>query len=173
VQPALATEVQSAIALLEKTPGVLETLLHAAPSDILEWKPASERWSIHEVVAHLLDIEKLFLERVRRILQEDAPELPKYEPGSSLGGPGRDALDQLALLGRTRSELVALAKDAPASAAMRMGMHQELGTITLGQVLNELANHDLGHLRQIAELYRARVFYPNCGPFQRYSNPQP
>ena len=87
---------------------------------------------------------------------------------SSVGG-----VELLARFGALRNELVSLVKDAPASAATRVGMHEELGRVTLAQLLNELANHDLGHLRQIAELYRARVFYPNAGPFQRYSNPQP
>jgi hypothetical protein len=45
--------------------------------------------------------------------------------------------------------------------------------ITLSQMLNEWASHDLGHLRQIAELYRAHAFHPHAGPFQRYSNPKP
>jgi hypothetical protein len=40
-------------------------------------------------------------------------------------------------------------------------------------MLHELANHDLGHLRQIAELDRAHSFYPHAGPFQKYSNPKP
>jgi hypothetical protein len=48
-----------------------------------------------------------------------------------------------------------------------------LGNITLHQMLSEWASHDLGHLRQIAELYRARAFHPYAGPFQKYSNPKP
>jgi hypothetical protein len=40
-------------------------------------------------------------------------------------------------------------------------------------MLNEWANHDLGHLRQIAELYRANAFHPNSGPFMKYSSPKP
>jgi hypothetical protein len=43
----------------------------------------------------------------------------------------------------------------------------------LSEMLNEWANHDLGHIRQIAELYRARAFHPHSGPFMKYSNPQP
>jgi len=35
------------------------------------------------------------------------------------------------------------------------------------------ANHDLGHIRQIAELYRARAFHLYSGPFMKYPNPQP
>ena len=61
----------------------------------------------------------------------------------------------------------------PASAGARAGVRSELGTITLSEMLNEWANHDLGHLRQIAELYRAYAFHPHSGPFMKYSNPQP
>jgi hypothetical protein len=61
----------------------------------------------------------------------------------------------------------------PASSAGRTGQHAELGSISLSQMLHELANHDLGHLRQIGELYRGHSFYPNAGPFQKYSNPRP
>jgi len=48
-----------------------------------------------------------------------------------------------------------------------------MGTITLSEMLHGLANHDLGHRRKIAELYRAHSFYPFTGAFQRYSNPKP
>jgi hypothetical protein len=32
--------------------------------------------------------------------------------------------------------------------------------------MNEWAFHDLGHIRQIAELFRARAFFPVMGPLQ-------
>lgn len=162
------------MALLEKTPALLETLLLSAPPNVMDWKPSPERWSVREVLAHLVDIEKLYGERARRVLQEDTPLLPKFTPGGPmLDGPSADAIERLARFGTLRSELIALLKAAPASSAIRTGTHEELGTVTLAQLVNELANHDLGHLRQIAELYRARAFYPNAGPFQRYSTPQP
>jgi DinB family protein len=174
VQPALAPEMQHAVTLLEKTPVMLETLLLSASPNVLDWKPSPERWSIREVLGHVVDIEKLFVERVRRVLREDVPELAKFTPnGPLLGGPSADAIERMARFGTLRSELVGLLKGAPATAALRIGMHEELGPVTLAQLVNELANHDLGHLRQIAELYRARAFYPNAGPFQKYSNPQP
>ena len=174
MQPALAPELQPAVTLLEKTPAVLETLLLSTPPNVLDWKPSPERWAIREVLAHLVDIEKLFMERVRRILEEDTPHLPKFTPnGLLLGGPSADAIERLARFGTLRNELIGLLKGAPASAAARIGVHEELGRVTLAQLVNELANHDLGHLRQIAELYRARAFYPNAGPFQKYSDPRP
>jgi hypothetical protein len=34
--------------------------------------------------------------------------------------------------------------------------------------LNESAFHDLGHIRQVMELYRSHVFYPEMGAYRGY-----
>jgi predicted alpha/beta-hydrolase family hydrolase len=60
------------------------------------------------------------------------------------------------------------AKGATASAGTRTAVHSELSTSTLAQLLlHESAGHDLGPLRQIAELYRAHAFHARAGPFQK------
>jgi hypothetical protein len=153
MQPASARDMQPTISLLEKTPRLLETMLCDLPGELLHWKPAPERWSISEVLAHLSALEQVYAERA----------LVKYD----LAG------EHLALFTRTRRSTLALLVGLPASAGARAGVHSELGTITLSEMLNEWANHDLGHLRQIAELYRAYAFHPHSGPFMKYSNPQP
>jgi hypothetical protein len=48
----------------------------------------------------------------------------------------------------------------------RTGRHEELGILSCSQLLNEFAFHDLGHIRQVAELYRSHAFYPKMGVFQ-------
>ena len=61
----------------------------------------------------------------------------------------------------------------PAAVCARKGRHLEIGEITLGHLLNGWCFHDLGHIRQISELYRTRAFFTNMGNFQRYYNPKP
>ena len=164
---------QPPVSLLEKTPAILEALLRDVPADTLEWKPTADRWSISEVLEHLLAIEQLYGDRAKRIVVDNNPTLARYEE-----------LDHAQLRKKTArqylDEFVALRQahyffwhGIPSSAGSRTGVHPEMGAVTLLQLLNELAIHDLGHLRQIAELYRAKAFYPNAGPFQRYSNPKP
>ncbi|MGB7434335.1 MAG: DinB family protein [Candidatus Acidiferrum sp.] len=143
MQPLSPVPIQGPISMLEKMPALLELLLRDVPGEALEWKPAAERWSIAEVLGHLVMIEKLYGQRARRIVLETSPTLPKYDAGSE------------------------------ENAAKKSGRHAELGVITLSEMLHELANHDLGHLRQIAELYRAYSFYPHAGPYQKYSNLKP
>lgn len=176
MQTARASDLQPAISLLERTPDLLETLLGDVPADLSRWKPAPDRWSISEILAHLADIERLYSERVRSILAEDAPALRPYDQNvASASGvySGGSASEHLASFTALRRATVALLKSAGSSVGERTGKHAELGVVTLSQMLNELASHDLGHLRQIAELYRAHAFHPYAGPFQKYSNPKP
>jgi len=165
--------IQAPVSMLEKTPGLLELLLRDVPAEVLEWKPATERWSITEVLVHLLMIEKLYEQRARRMVIDESPVLAKYVPSSASDVPKKPPQQYLEEFAALRRAFVFFLHSVPSAAAARTGNHHEMGVITLSQMLHELANHDLGHLRQIAELYRAYCFYPHAGPFQRYSNPKP
>src|SRR6266852_3912398 len=171
-----ARDMQPAISLLEKTPRLLETMLCDLPGELLHWKPAPERWSISQVPAHLSALEQVYAERALRMVAEESPALVKYDLAGAVarGEYSRgSAGENLALFTRTRRSTRALLVGLPASAGARTGVHSELGTVTLAHMLNEWASHDLGHLRQIAELYRAREFHPHSGPFIKYSNLKP
>jgi DinB superfamily len=176
MQTSAVAHIRPAISLLEKTPVLYETLLADLPSDLLQWKPGPDRWSISEVLAHVAEIEKVYSGRVRRMVAEDSPAFQRYEPP----GPTDEATytrglaaEHLARFVTDRRAVVGLLKGLPAAAGARSGTHSELGVITVSQMLCEWASHDLGHLRQIAEIYRAHAFYPHAGPFQKYSNPKP
>jgi uncharacterized damage-inducible protein DinB len=171
MQPLSPAPIQAPISMLEKTPGLLELLLRDLPVEVLEWKPAADRWSITEVLGHMVMIEKLYEQRARRIVLEDSPTLAKHE--GPVEGQEKSARQHMEEFVPLRRAFVFYLHSVPAAAAGRAGQNAELGTVTLSQMLHELANHDLGHLKQIAELYRAHTFYPHAGPFQKYSNPKP
>jgi len=71
---------QPPVSLLEKTPTILEVLLRDVPPEVLDWKPAPERWSISEVMSHMLVIEHLYGERAKRIVVDEKPVMIKYVP---------------------------------------------------------------------------------------------
>ena len=176
MQPGSAIDVAPAVSLLGKTPQLLETLLGDLPGELLEWKPKPDRWSISEALAHLAALEQVYAERVRRIMAEDSPRLAKYDLDGAKARQeySRGSADEnLEHFTRLRRASLALLAGLPPSACVRIAIHSELGTITLAHLLNEWASHDLGHLRQVEELYRAHAFHPYSGPFMKYSNPQP
>src|SRR5208282_663896 len=59
MQPVQGLDSMPAIHQLEQTPIILEKMLHSAAPAILQWKPAAGRWSVSEVLAHLVDAEQM------------------------------------------------------------------------------------------------------------------
>jgi hypothetical protein len=173
MQPVSVVSIQAPIFLLERTPTILEILLRDLPQHLLLWKPAPDRWSIVEVLAHLNVIERLYKQRAKLIMLDNSPTLPKYVPSGEAEAEQKSGARHLEEFAALRRAFVFYLHSIPTAAGSRSGQHYEMGNITLSEMLHELANHDLGHLRQIAELYRAHSFYPYAGPFQRYSNPKP
>ncbi len=174
--PSDSIYLHNAISLLEKTPKVLETLLAGASDSTVIWKPAPERWSIAEVLAHLTEVEVRFNSRLQRIVGEDSPALESYfpPPGYPEANSVRNPADDLvAGFSDARSGTIAFLSMLPPTTGERTAVHPDLGPVTLADFLNAWAVHDLGHLRQITELYRAREFYPFAGPFRAYTTLRP
>jgi hypothetical protein len=165
------------IVTLEATPEILRGLLASVTEEQTQWKPAPDRWSIAEVLEHLSHVEAHgFRTRAEQMVNEDNPEVAIYDQEElSAAGQysGRDAEDSFDHFEEQREDNVAWLTSLPARVISRTARHQELGTITLGQLLNEWAFHDLGHIRQIAEIVRALVYYPNIGPFVKYYQVNP
>jgi hypothetical protein len=162
---------------LDTAPGLLELLLRAATEDVLAWQPAPDRWSIRDILAHLAEVEtRVMRVRARRLVEEDAPELASYDQNAaSLSGryATQDARASLERFRQEREASVTWLRTLPPESVERIGTHQDLGVITFGQLMHEWAFHDIGHLRQIAEVLRANAFWPHMGAFQRYYNINP
>jgi DinB family protein len=164
------------IPVLEQTPIIIEKILWSASDEQLQWKPAMDRWSISEVLAHLAEVEVVgFRERVQKMLDRENPKLEAYDQNAAYAagkysGKGREHLKNFC---HERDRSLSALRYVPAAMIARRGEHSAIGLITVGMLMNEWAFHDLGHIRQIAELYRTHAYYPSMGAFQRYYTPKP
>lgn len=158
------------LATLTQTPKILETMLAAAPRAAVGWKPNRKRWSISEVLAHLAHVEREgFRVRVEQFLK--GRPLGVYDQNAQAAAgtySGKKARQSLARFKRERARSLALLRRLPQGTLERRAQHPELGRVSLRQMLHEWAFHDLGHLRQVAELYRAKVYWPEMGGWQKY-----
>ena len=158
------------IQILEQTPGLLRNLLAPATREQLDWRPSAERWSITMVLAHLADVEvKGFRDRFKAMVGNDQPLLPRYDQLALFqSNADFDPYAEMARFEERRDRTIVFLKALPNGAGERGGRHEEFGAITVAQLLNEFAFHDLGHIRQIMELYRSHVFYTEMGPYQGF-----
>ncbi len=155
--------------LLEATPAILRGLTAEISDEDARWKPAPDRFSIAEVLAHLSHSEShCYGARVGRFLAEEMPELESDDAQMYLElYKDRDPAEELGRFEDQRKTNLELLRGLPADAGSRKAAHRAAGEITLSQMLHEWALHDLGHVRQIAELVRARKYLAGAGPLGR------
>ncbi len=163
------------LGLLAATPGVLSALTIELTEHDARWKPAPDRFSIAEMLAHLSHSEgNCYRMRLDRFMAESRPV---FEPDDAqmYRDLYRDADPEVAFdhFEEQRGKNIEFLRQLPASASDRVALHKEYGEITLSQMLNEWALHDLGHIRQIAELARARKYKAGAGPMSASYNLKP
>ena len=151
---------------LAATPEVLRGLMAGLSEEDALWKPAPDRFSIAEVLAHLTQSEShCYRQRVDRIMSESRPTVPgddaslHYEEYRD-----RDPEEDFAHFEDQRESNIEYLRSLPPGSGERKAVHESLGVFTLSQMLHEWAMHDLGHIRQVAEIVRARLL-AGSGPF--------
>ncbi len=151
--------------LLEATPGILRGLMCELSEEDTQWKPAPDRFSVAEVLAHLSHSEgHCYRMRLDRFVAEERPEFEPDDAQMYLDlYRNRDAEDEFARFEEQRETNLEYLRSLPAGSGERRALHREAGEITLAQMLHEWALHDLGHVRQIAELVRARKYLAGAG----------
>lgn len=161
-----------AVAVLERTPTVLRTLLDGLSPEWLHANEGPDTWSPFEVVGHLIDGEESdWMVRVHTIL--DHGESQPFHPFDRTRHLGRDTeasvgerIDRFAALRRTNLDDLA-ALELTADDLARTGTHPAFGRVTLSQLLSTWVTHDLSHLGQIARTM-AKRHSTEVGPWQEY-----
>ena len=153
------------IEMLAATPEILRGLMCELSDEDARWKPAPDRFSVAEVLAHLSHSEgNCYRARLDRFMAEERPELEPDDAQMHLdlyrNADPEDAFDHFEDQRITNVELLRSLKD---EAGLRVALHKVAGEITLVNMLHEWALHDLGHIRQIAELVRARKYLAGAG----------
>lgn len=130
----------------------LRDALAKYPKEFLTFKPASNKWSAHEVVCHLADSEAVGYTRFRRAIGEPGADVWGYNESAwakNLDYSSRDmneALELFSLLHNANHKLFASLTDDQWSRTVN---HSETGIIDLNYQLEHYDDHVDVHIRQI------------------------
>lgn len=136
-------------ARLETQLDALPLILDGVPMEVLDARPASGEWSAREHLAHLARHHCVFLDRTRRILEDDRPALGRYLAERDPEWPVWSSLplDEIVRRLRTsRAELIGLAASLSAQQLARTGVHPGLGELDVVRWLNFFLLHEAHHL---------------------------
>jgi uncharacterized damage-inducible protein DinB len=156
---------ESAGRLLSITPGRWQSLVQAAPPELLERTPGPGEWSAADCLTHLLAAEReVFGFRLRAILE--GRDLVVFDPNERAEeDPGRAPSDAVSALVAERNANLAIVTRLSPADLERSSRHPQYGMVTLAVVLNTWIAHDLQHTVQ-AEEALMQAFLPGTGPFR-------
>lgn len=116
--------------------------------------PVAGKWSIQQLVAHVLDTDLVFADRLKRVIAEDRPQLPGFDENlwaKALQYELQSTPDAVALLALNRRVMANLLRALPDGAFARVGVHSERGEMTLERLLQYVTNHLDHHLKFLYE----------------------
>ena len=160
------------LSLLSRTPAALDAFLRDLPDAWTRSNEGGETWSPFDIVGPLIHGEVTdWIPRARLILQSG--EAQPFEPfdrfaqfraseGKSLG----ELLDELARLRAENLEELRSWNLRPED-FQRRGRHPALGVVTLAQLFDAWAVHDLTHLHQLSRVM-AHQLRDAVGPWVRF-----
>lgn len=144
---------------LERHAAIVQTILQGVDDAQARWRSAPEKWSILEVLCHLLDEEREdFRQRLDLTLHRPEADWPPIDPRGWVLARSYAARE----LGPT---LDAFLEERAGSIRWLRGLaspswpsehrHPVFGSMSAGDLLASWVAHDLLHVRQILELQRA------------------
>ena len=140
--------------VLQATPRRLARLVKGVSRKRLSRRPAPDKWSVTEILAHLADSEMVYGYRIRIILEAGAPPLQATDQdiwARFSDYASHDPALSLEAIRVGRERLVRLLKSLPRGSWDLYGVHSERGKETVTRVAQMLAGHDLNHMAQIRE----------------------
>jgi hypothetical protein len=137
------------------TPKKLQTLVKRAPASKLRKRPAPDKWSVVEILAHLADTEIVVGWRIRSILGAPGTPIQAFDQDAWAAAGNyakRDPLKSIEQFRAVRDANLALYKSLRPEQWKHFGMHAERGEENLQRILHMMAGHDINHLSQIERI---------------------
>ena len=146
---------------LRETAHAMESLLWNVDEGALDRQADAGEWSCSDLICHMAEMERRYIERLERMVRLDDPEIAAFD-GDSIEPDGDlreqtafDVMDEFAVLRRQTVYLLWSLDDDDWD---RRGVHPYLGVLTVMDVAREMNEHDLSHLWQLRRL--ADAFEP-------------
>jgi hypothetical protein len=135
--------------------GKLASLIKGVSMAELRKRPAPEKWSVSEIIAHLADAEIVIGYRLRLVLGSPGAVIVAYDQNSwvTSGHYGerdpRKSVEQFRVL---REANLLLLKSLAPEQWKHYGMHSERGQESVEYMVRLYAGHDINHLQQIEKI---------------------
>ena len=148
-------ESKEPLAVQAATADKLDRLIKGMSTAELRKRPAPEKWSVSEIIAHLADGEIVGGFRMRFILGSPGSPVVAYDQDKWVTSghyDKRDPQKSVEMFRVLREGNLALLRSLEPEQWKHYGMHSERGQESIEQIVRMFAGHDLNHLQQIEKI---------------------
>jgi uncharacterized damage-inducible protein DinB len=146
---------QDPIKVQTTTPKKLARLIKGIPTPKLRKRPAPDKWSVAEILAHLADVEIVYGWRMRSILGAPGTSVQAFDQDAwVMAGhyEKRDPRKSIELRRTVREANLALLKSLSPEQWKHFGQHAERGQESIEHIVRMIAGHDINHIAQIERI---------------------
>ena len=143
------------LAVQSATAKKLDRLIKNVPRAKLRKRPAPDKWSVSEILAHLADAEIVAGFRMRLVLGSPGAPITAFDQdlwATSGHYDKRDPRKSLEQFRAFRHANLALLKSLTADQWKHYGVHSERGEESIERIAAMFAGHDINHLQQIERI---------------------
>jgi uncharacterized damage-inducible protein DinB len=140
--------------LLDNLKATTEFIL-SLPEEKLAHRYAEGKWTIKEILAHIIDDERIYAYRALRFARNDQTELPGFEQddyAAHSGANERDVKDLLSEFASVRRATISLFEGLGGEALTRSGVASG-NVMSVRAAAYHIAGHELRHVNIIRERY--------------------
>lgn len=133
----------------------IERLLKGKPAPKLRKRPAPDKWSVGEILAHLADTEIVVGWRLRASLGAPGTPIQAYDQDAWAAARNygkHDPRESLEHFRAVREANLAFYKSLSPEQWKHYGMHAERGEESIERLAHMMAGHDINHLQQIERI---------------------
>lgn len=137
---------------------MLREAIEGLSEEELRYKPAPDKWSIHQILIHVTDSEISSTSRLKKVLAEDEPILISFDQDAWANNLGYDLLDReqhLLLFKFLRSSMQPILDQLTSEQSKRVGVYVDQARFTFKQLLEYRVQHIRDHLDQIERVKNA------------------
>jgi DinB superfamily len=141
-----------------RAPMLLAAALRQLPKRMWLYKPAPDRWSIHQIIVHLADSEASSYLRCRYLIADPGIAIPEFDPekwASMLGYFHQSTREALEIIRRLRRVTYNLLARLPESVWLHTPEDSERGAMSLDEWIRRQERHIPHHIDQIKQNYQA------------------
>ena len=156
---ALSPDDGYAIEHLKENAVVLKKMITALPEEKLLYRYDEGKWTIKEVLVHIIDSERIFSYRALRIARNDTTPIPGFEQDdyTAFGNANERSIQNiLEEYDAVRAATIALFSGLSDDAFNRKGTASDY-PVTVRAIVHQIVGHEMHHIKILREKYLSNL----------------